>query len=139
MQEHFHLLKDVQLVNDRLASYLLLNALVANFCLNLYNISLLLFRELTTFGKIQTTSIFFFELVTFVFVIQPLIKMIDYLYRCDRLLFEMQIYLRRESINTKVKLLSYYELIHTDDKYYFTLGDLGNINKSTFYEVWNNL
>ena len=124
MQEHYHLLKDVQLINERLASYLLFYGLGANFCLNLVIISTLLFRKLTTFGKIQCTIMFSCELISHMIAILPLIKIIDYLYQCDRMLFKVQNYLRKESITTKVKLLVYYELIHSKNKYYFTLGIL---------------
>ena len=78
-------------------------------------------------------------MVMYLLIIAPQVAWIDHLYGGAKFLFMFQPQLpsgnQQHFVLAKLKLMLYYELLHTEDKVYFTLGSLGKISKRSVTEA----
>ncbi|KAI2803325.1 hypothetical protein BLOT_007452 [Blomia tropicalis] len=78
-----------------------------------------------------------FEFGWFTMSLQPEVKAIQQLYQSDSLVFKLlQCFQSKHFIMEKIKLSNYYELLHTNNREYFTIGDLAKINQQTILQFY---
>jgi len=135
LREHTVLMRDIISINRRFVSPFLVHAMASNFIWNVYLISVFTYSNLSVMVKLQALGWFTGQFIAFIIGMQPLIYLVLRFHSADQILYMLQPRFNRESVRLKIKLLAYYETIHTKTKFYFTLGELGSVSKRAMTEV----
>lgn len=129
--------------NEYLVSPLLFYGSVSHFPLNLYLITSLYFITLSIGDRIMIYCILSLQTVFLLASVQPMVSLGNIISRPAKLLARVQIFFTgKRNVNsltlvcTKMKLLSFYERIHSKDAFRFTLGVIGNVTNTSVFEVF---
>ncbi len=153
MREHCSLLVDLVHLNRHLVSPLLFWFYSPVLVCSVYILCLLYFMPLAILLKLSLLSIFAVSLITFA-LLAFLSLVVQTLYgspAVDSLLFRAQMFCRGSSadfscksggfgsgnpfLRTKLKLMSYYEVLRTEKKVAFTFGSQAAVNSRWLFEV----
>lgn len=119
---HFYLAK-VQLIDS-----ILLVMVLSNLLVNIFSIGMFAFeRGLTPYDKLLLVSIVFFEVMVVGYVCQLMLTLSRRLHSSAGYLHLATFYLRRPS--DKLKMMSYYEVVHSRNRLCFGVGSLIKIDK----------
>ena len=135
--------------NNHLMSQLWMIALSTHLIMNVFILSMLMFRKLSFVESLVLSLIMSFENVFSSFSCAILINWSNSLHRSGKLYLQCQLALRSIinddsgggskffplCMQTKLKLMIYYELNHTRRPFYFRIGSLGKISKKSMYKV----
>lgn len=130
--------------NEYLVSPLFFYSAVSHFFLNLYLVTALYFLKLSIGDQIMIYCVLFCQVAFSLAILQPVVVLGNDLARPAFLLSRIQIHLN-ELRKTKyfvafccqkIKLLSFYERIHSVDAFRFTLGVFGKVTNASVVQVF---
>lgn len=145
LEEHHKVVQLVVMLNRTMIKNLLSVLSISAVVSTIYMISSLTFLELASF--IRTCYIIYLGMYAWLVVIScsPFIFTVELVHGCAPRLYKLQsqilcgkLLLSSSSapvFRIKLKLLAAYELLHTHDKFYFTIGQFANINRNSLFEV----
>lgn len=135
--------------NKYLISPFVFYSAVSHFSLNLYLITSLYFIQMSIFNRIMINSIIILQILFTLAFLQPIVALSKDFARPALLLSRVQICLSEKRkntaryslafVSTKMKLLSFYERIHSEDAFRFTLGVIGKISNASIFQVFPHI
>ena len=135
-REHTVMFCDAIITNKRVVAISMLVCTTVMFFSTICLFSMLIFYQLSYTTQFGIINFLIFEFGWFTMSLQPEVKAIQQLYQSDSLVFKMlQCFQSKHFIMEKIKLANYYELLHTNNREYFTIGDLAKINQQTILQV----
>lgn len=148
--EHTAILSNVTHLNDSIGSKWLLGALIAEFPVNLWMITHLMYRKLAPGETVLIVCLIFLQLYLALTARSIMIKITVALHSSAKHLGHAQTVLNvfqpetkviscalnyGATVRAKLKLAVYYEMVHTEDKFCFTLGPLGKLSQRGILDV----
>ncbi len=144
LEEHLKVVQLAVMLNRTLIRNLLSILSISAVVSTIYMVSCLTFLQLSPF--IRACYITYLGMYAWLVVLScsPFIFTVELLHSCAPRLFKLQsnllcgasLSLRSGVVlRAKLKLLTAYELLHTDDKFYFTIGQFAKINRKSLFEV----
>lgn len=123
--------------NELLVSPLFFYGAVSHLSLNLYLITSLYFITLSTGDRVLIYCLLGLQTVFLLGAVQPMITLGGDAQRPGAVLGKVQMFFGSGSrfVCLKMKVLAFYERLHCDDSFRFTLGALGRITNSSVFEV----
>lgn len=144
LEEHLKVVQLAVMLNRTLIRNLLSILSISAVLSTIYMISCLTFLPLSPFIRACYTTYLGMYAWLVVLSCSPFIFTVELLHSCAPRLFKLQsnllcgasLSLRSGVVlSAKLKLLTAYELLHTDDKFYFTIGQFAKINRKSLFEV----
>mgnify|MGYP007002784456 CR=1 FL=1 len=133
-REHLETYQRSVVINRCLLSRIFLATLVANVACSVFVISILFYRNI---GPVETISLLGVLAMQVVFSVTALLSAVflcSTMYRLRTTVNRVQLVI--SNVIVKWKLLSFYELIESKKKFYFTVGPLGKVTKNGLLKVF---
>ena len=137
MVVHLHGARNMILSNQELVSPIMMIVFFSNFTINIYGITMLLFKPMTTDQQAIATLGICVQMLFLCLGVQPIIRSANMLHYIAPILCTVQPLLPSFVLRTKLQVLTYYEINHAsgENKFTFTLGPLGKITNTSLFEV----
>ena len=136
MKEHVHGVKNMLLSNQELVSPILMALLISNITINIYFITMLLFKSLSPEQEAIITGVIGAQVLFVCFAVQPMIRSAKIVHHLAPILYSAQPLLPSSLLSTKLQVMTYYEMNHSsENEITYTLGPLGKVTNSSLFEV----
>ena len=138
MQVHLYGVKQMLLSNRELVSPILRALLFSNATLNVYFITILLFKPMALDQQLIVITGIGLQILFVCLAVQPMIRSTNLIHQLAPILYKAQQVLPPLMLRTKLKVMTYYEINHAsgENKITYTLGPLGKITNSGLFEVF---
>lgn len=140
--EHAHLHLYEQYLNRKIISRTLSAAFLIKVLVNVMALNFLLISQMTLFERAIVLAVTLFQIAIGLLISQTLISMVAPLYACERTLYRAQGKLASAAgtsgqriLGAKVRLMTFFECICTEEQFAFTAGVLASISKKAVFEV----
>lgn len=123
------------LTNKALVSPILGVTLVANLACSVYIVSILQYRSV---GGWEVTGLLGILSMQVIFTLVPVlccIQLCKALYWIEKYVICVQLKMEQQHFYLKLKLNNFYELIHSENRFTFTVGSFGKITTKSLLEV----
>ena len=135
-REHSIMLCDTIISNKAVVALTMLVCAIVMFLSTVCLFSMLIFYRLSAKTKFGIINIILIEITCFTIALIPQMMAVQQMYQSDPLVYKLlQYFQSKRFLLEKIKLANYYELLHTDKKEYFTIGELAKVNMQTIIQV----
>lgn len=131
---HLRFIGNVLLLNSELVSPILLTVLLSQFSVNVYAVTLLTMKSLPAKENVILLAVCVLQVALLSMGILPCLRTVTTLHRPALFLAKPQFTLNKRHLSLKIKLLTYYTLLHSDNVHAFTLGPIGKITWYNFLQ-----
>ena len=135
MQMHTNIIRNLITINDEVLSSSFFFAALGNVSINIYMITLIFYKESALLNKMIISFAIILQVINFYGATLALAEIAKKLYQSTCHFHSIQLHLGSYLIDFKMKTMKYYELMHTHNQYYLTIGAIGQITKYNMFRV----